>query len=1359
MMVGGFSADTIKFSQICRSPIPNYTQEDLAWAKGFATTIERKQNLLALVLYKKSLQEDGVLRSARIQIASEYIKSGVTTTDDPSEPAQAELRNFLPGMLAVINSTDVERFRPYWNKWQALNRYSLTGDANLVGIAIAYWYRLCSQYGVRVALNLFQLFEGGIPEYIPNNFEKKEGLKSYFVQCCALRLPHEPLAIQSAKELPEAELMQVMRFCLTGFPTEEEMYEQYFNSAHPELDFLLTVLEEHLQQHELADKLPDKDMRARMLLSILADNIKEAPSTASAERRPRIATVVHRPATEAEESKTTGGENNLLSRLGQAVNKGVSILSAGEGGVQREGGARGISKTTPESVRSKRTLRIAVQHAKLADVPEVLGSPTKRRAGAANTRSASNAEGAEERGEQPLNSPASIAKMEWQFDDADEAWRAVDFKPEPDQQYVAFFRGQHWLRSRLVANEVKSSEESEFQTAALERLERVKQAPDGALLSPLLATIEDADERQRRYQQLLVWNQELRNRGPVVRGSFVYPTQCHYVHTYFSNDYSRFLQGLNSQGARVGFAEDAVRDKAEIDDSVRDGDAIDPRQFNTAAQSVSPSFEMSDHPFFSFAESDPLHSLLYAYGSKAASKKMREDRLRPDYRADLTPKNPVVGEVYVLVIPFKTLSQLPHMDVWTEYAQGRMHVDSRIVSERETTFIGQVDSEYVVLKIPVKWPSFDRYDDSYWRLFGLDEKRWGEFKVQCEKAVALKQTGDRLLYRQFKRALSDFLIGHIRCRLQFHVKELLQGQQFYRDPSGLLWQVPSERKVLVLLRTLSMQRTEMQNALRVANAQTDFQGLSDDDCAACQPLIKLLVNQDFLQLYQEIQVRLAYQDKLLLDRELVSLLQDLKGFLEKYLNRPGTIKKWLRDSQDHLAAMANRSAEVHGNHARPQGSLAAPAPIGDSEPAAREALPLPAHELSDEEKRTLANVHTVVVLDPQELAFKSRYAQQLLQIVREGTYEELVNFHGQLRVLLPHKETFDKCWSELIVIKDTEGLSVLHWLAKREVDVPRMFDILRNGQHFKMVEQDSSGKQPLHYAAANGRVGLMARMLRHQAKFSPNAADNVGKTPLHYAIGAGSTSVVMLLLQERADLLLKDKSGKRPCEYWPDKTRRDYQFLQDLEALLLAMNPIIIAGGFPMVLPTLASRQRAVTAVVERLQGFARSYPEQWLQLKAAYYLETRVFMIRNVWHTLSTTLASWKQHRALAELGELEYSFHPLEMDKRNKSVRQASALTQALQACTRLTEKSRTAAVDTVAVILAQYADSSLATERPWEARLIRTALEGCRGLPAETMAKLKRLSQENLENHPVAQASFLQAPQGSTVAERGVAAGMAI
>ncbi len=1339
--------DAEKFFILCRSTSPSYEEADLEFAELYSTQTHQEAKLLQVLMYKKSSHEDLSLRKTRIRIALKLTKLNKLKLNNFEPKNASEFIAFFPELLlASEKNPHLGELRSYWDTWRTHANKANQGLVNQgVQDEVIWLHQLCKEdsrfgWGVvnqpRLFLSVTQVLTQ-LKRYLEANRNSQikaltEALTKTFIECCALSTALDPglkgAAVNYAKALPREELLNFIQFCLSDFPAQESDYEKYFQRERPELKFLLTITRESAEEVlPFLDRM-DPDMKDRTLLDYLHRETQEQLSTTQestkSHKKPRISSSKNHSSTSSEtKSEPTEAlrSKELLSKLFSNIPQKIKASRASEPSLRSDSATHPRTNHQAQSNRSSKTVTqpIAQQPAK------------KPRTATYTTPQITNADAEKKATESSMpttDEMASQTSINWAFNISNStSWINLSPLLSPTKKYVVFYRGQHWLRSGLTPNAVTLPEDSEFRTAMLENIQKVQSAPNRPLYSPCLSAETNEKKRNDLHQQLLTWHETISRTGPVIHGSFHYPTQAHYVHTYFSNNYAGFLTDLQSRGTQVGFASSLHGSQAQESKNagttpLQDGDPID--TLNVSGQAIPlPSFPLQHHPFFSFAEGDPLHSLLYAYGSKTASEAMHRDRLRPNYQRNLKPKNSVVGEVFMLTIPFDELTALQQMDIWSQYARGHVHIDTRIVSERETTFIGQIDQRYIVLKVAVEWPSFDCYDSSYYQRFGLDKVRWDTFKKQCEAAVALKflNPENRTLYRPFKKAVSNFIIQHVRGRLQFHAYNLLKDNHYYRDPSGLLWPIPPTRRVLTLLREMYIHGDQIAAALVLTERYPLLTEIPVEKHAIAYPLAKLLGTHDVLQWYGEIYTRLGHKTDMTVSAAVIRRLEALSTFLEKHLAEPAKLQEWIRTvrgTQDN-----NTHQSTTAINKLPASQLAESQSAMLNIPQPRAPLPLPNTTLSSQSQETLHVTHKIVQLN-REVLHHNHYGQ-LLNIVQHGTFLDLINFKLQISMLYPNDTEFKDYWVRITDRRDKENLHLLHWIAKRETDDCSLLDFLLNiSRSFKGSAVDAHGKQPLHYAAQRGHVMLAERILQHYGALSPNCLDHEGKTPLHYACQQGHLDMVMCLLNYRADVMLKDKAECTPLEYWPNKTLSEYHFLTALQMLLTTLDEVISGRVHPIALPTQKLKQEKTQTAIQRLRALVTGFPTHWDQLKHIQYLETRTLSTSHTRHTFITVLAHWGQHESLRQLKILGCTFQPLAVNKSNQSLQKESALTIALHQCQNVSAAVQTCAAQTVEVILQDYNDQPLITDREWEKQLIRkTFNSSC--LANTVKAKLQTLA----------------------------------
>mmetsp|Transcript_3982 Transcript_3982/g.6215 ORF Transcript_3982/g.6215 Transcript_3982/m.6215 type:complete len:151 (+) Transcript_3982:97-549(+) len=108
---------------------------------------------------------------------------------------------------------------------------------------------------------------------------------------------------------------------------------------------------------------------------------------------------------------------------------------------------------------------------------------------------------------------------------------------------------------------------------------------------------------------------------------------------------------------------------------------------------------------------------------------------------------------------------------------------------------------------------------------------------------------------------------------------------------------------------------------------------------------------------------------------------------------------------------------------------------------------------------------------------------------------------------------------------DENGCTVLHWASvskESEKIIPALVAV-----GAKINVTDITGRTPLHYLCAKGRVYGAACLLHYGADVNvPGGEDD--STPLHYAAASGSDDLVRLLLAYGASITVTNKHGLYP---------------------------------------------------------------------------------------------------------------------------------------------------------------------------------------------------------------------------------------
>lgn len=97
---------------------------------------------------------------------------------------------------------------------------------------------------------------------------------------------------------------------------------------------------------------------------------------------------------------------------------------------------------------------------------------------------------------------------------------------------------------------------------------------------------------------------------------------------------------------------------------------------------------------------------------------------------------------------------------------------------------------------------------------------------------------------------------------------------------------------------------------------------------------------------------------------------------------------------------------------------------------------------------------------------------------------------------------------------------------------PRLFAIINRGSRPRRTT-------PLHLGAVGGHVGVTEVLLEHDASIDPQSS--AGMTPLLMAVGAEQFATVKYLLENEADLTVKNREGKAP---WPQAVEHGVRWVR-----------------------------------------------------------------------------------------------------------------------------------------------------------------------------------------------------------------------
>lgn len=213
-------------------------------------------------------------------------------------------------------------------------------------------------------------------------------------------------------------------------------------------------------------------------------------------------------------------------------------------------------------------------------------------------------------------------------------------------------------------------------------------------------------------------------------------------------------------------------------------------------------------PFLSTADL-PLHALLYAYGLKLYEGH-KDERLRPKWHKDGKAERPYSGKVYVSVHPLTDFTKLNPSHITSWFRHGFIPIDNLVAAERETSFLGYMHKDRVVLQHKAKYPSFKGdYKSIYAYKYGIDKPMY-EVLQEGFKKHPPHSTENRAL----KKILGDYLCAYQEVRLIEEARKAAESQGkvlIYRDKDGLFsldhpktpsTRVAEQKKIIMAKRAL-----------------------------------------------------------------------------------------------------------------------------------------------------------------------------------------------------------------------------------------------------------------------------------------------------------------------------------------------------------------------------------------------------------------------------------------------------------------------------------------------------------------------------------------------------------------------------
>ncbi|XP_077283110.1 uncharacterized protein LOC143909084 [Arctopsyche grandis] len=118
-----------------------------------------------------------------------------------------------------------------------------------------------------------------------------------------------------------------------------------------------------------------------------------------------------------------------------------------------------------------------------------------------------------------------------------------------------------------------------------------------------------------------------------------------------------------------------------------------------------------------------------------------------------------------------------------------------------------------------------------------------------------------------------------------------------------------------------------------------------------------------------------------------------------------------------------------------------------------------------------------------------------------------------------------------INIFDVYGKSPLYYLANAK------YEIILLISKFGDVKLNKEGHTFFHLAVANYEYRVVENIIQKFVKIDLNVRDNGGRTPLHLAAARGRVGIVALLVKKGADISAKDKCGNMPLQSAMEQNR------------------------------------------------------------------------------------------------------------------------------------------------------------------------------------------------------------------------------
>ena len=185
-------------------------------------------------------------------------------------------------------------------------------------------------------------------------------------------------------------------------------------------------------------------------------------------------------------------------------------------------------------------------------------------------------------------------------------------------------------------------------------------------------------------------------------------------------------------------------------------------------------------------------------------------------------------------------------------------------------------------------------------------------------------------------------------------------------------------------------------------------------------------------------------------------------------------------------------------------------------------------------------------------AVRSDDAGTVRELIRRGFDPNVRDPQGQTGLILALKEPSPRVAQALLAARQTNVEA-----RNSKDESPLMLAALKGELELarELIARDADvnkpGWAPLHYAATGGHVEVMRLLLEHHAFIDAESPN--GSTPLMMAAMYGSTAAVKLLLDEGADVQMKNQLGLSALDFAERGKRPDA--IELLGAALRAKRP------------------------------------------------------------------------------------------------------------------------------------------------------------------------------------------------------------